>query len=73
MFSMNILFSFGIEQIKAFLIVIEEKRLYKNFAGLVIHDRSAMLEFAAFTQKEIESYGVEALKEELESGKEFSS
>ena len=45
MFSMNILFSSGIEQIKAFLIVIEEKRLYKNFAGLVIYDRSTMLEF----------------------------
>ena len=28
-------------------------------------ERSAMLEFAAFTQKEIESYGVEALKEDL--------
>ena len=45
MFSMKILFGFGIEKIKAFLIVIEEKRFYKNLAGLVIHDRSTMLEF----------------------------
>ena len=45
MFSMNILFGFRIEQIKAFLIVIEEKRFYNNLAGLVIYDRSTMLEF----------------------------
>ena len=28
-------------------------------------ERSAMLEFASFTQKEIESYGMDALKEEM--------